>query len=174
MQSTSSMNFLIRPAQSTDLPHIMRIYNHEIEHGLATWNNIPKSLENYQQWFAGLEKNNFPLFVAEDTQHQKIAGYAEYSSFRNFNGYHHTVEHAVYIDPQFARQGLGKMLMTTLIEHAQQHDIHVMVAAIDHENIGSIHLHKQLGFKQTGYMPQVGQKFGMWRDLVLMQLNFDE
>ena len=64
--------------------------------------------------------------------------------------------------------------MLKLIEHAQQHKIHVMVAAIDHENVGSIHLHGQLGFKQTGYMPQVGQKFGLWRDLVLMQLNFDE
>ena len=60
-----------------------------------------------------------------------------------------------------------------LIEHAKQHKIHVMIAAIDHENFGSIHLHTQLGFKQTGYMPQVGQKFGQWRDLVLMQLNFE-
>ena len=167
------MNFQIRSALSTDIPHIMRIYNHEIENGLATWNNISKSLEEYQLWFADLEKNNFPLFVAEDVESKNIAGYSEYASFRNFNGYNHTVEHAVYIDPQFARQGLGKALMLELIEHAKQHDIHVMVAAIDHENTGSIHLHEQLGFKQTGYMPQVGQKFGMWRDLVLMQLNFE-
>ncbi len=50
---------------------------------------------------------------------------------------------------------------------------HVMVAAIDHENQASIVLHEKLGFKQTGYMPEVGQKFGKWRDLVLMQLNLD-
>ena len=49
--------------------------------------------------------------------------------------------------------------------------MHIMVAAIDSENTGSIVLHQQLGFIQTGYMPQVGQKFGQWRDLVLMQLQ---
>ncbi|WP_111861503.1 GNAT family N-acetyltransferase [Acinetobacter sp. CFCC 10889] len=167
------MSFHIRPAQAQDIIHIMHIYNREIENGLATWNNISKSLEEYQQWFADLEKNNFPLFVAEEVATQRIAGYAEYSSFRNFNGYKHTVEHAVYIDPQFARQGLGKALLLTLIKHAQQQKIHVMIAAIDHENKGSIHLHEQLGFKHTGYMPQVGQKFGQWRDLVLMQLLLD-
>ncbi len=166
------MNFKIRQAQSADIPHIMQIYNHEIENGLATWNDQTKTLDEYQQWFADLEQYNFPLFVAEECESKAIAGYAEYSSFRNFNGYKYTVEHAVYIAPKFARQGLGKALMHELIKHAKHHDIHVMVAAIDHENTGSIHLHEQLGFKQTGYMPQVGQKFGMWRDLVLMQLNF--
>ena len=89
------MTFLIRPAQSSDIPHIMRIYNREIETGLATWNNQAKSLAEYQQWFTDLESKNFPLFVAEETVSKAIAGYTEYSSFRNFNGYHQTVEHAV-------------------------------------------------------------------------------
>ena len=48
-----------------------------------------------------------------------------------------------------------------------------MVAAIDHDNSGSIALHQQLGFQHCGYMPQVGRKFGQWRDLVLMQLILD-
>ena len=48
-----------------------------------------------------------------------------------------------------------------------------MVAAIDHENLGSIKLHEKLGFQHVGYMPQVGRKMGAWRDLVLMQLMFD-
>lgn len=168
------MRFLIRLAQSNDLPQIMHIYNAEIEYGVATWNNQIKSLEEYQQWFQHLQEAGFPLFVVEETENQTISGYAEYSSFRNFNGYHQTVEHAVYIDPQFLRLGLGKALMCKLIEHATAHHKHVMVAAIDSENIGSIQLHEKLGFKQTGYMPQIGQKFGKWRDLVLMQLNLDE
>ena len=167
------MNFQIRPAQVSDLEHIMRIYNREISTGLATWNSQLKTLEDYQQWYLDLTQQQFPIFVAEEISTQKIAGYADYSSFRHINGYKQTVEHSVYIDPQFARQGLGKALMLKLIEHAKQQHIHVMVAAIDYENTGSIYLHEQLGFKQTGYMPQVGQKFGQWRDLVLMQLNFE-
>ena len=170
----SFMNLIIRPAQLHDIPYIMQIYNAEIEHGVATWNNQPKSLEEYQQWFQYLQEAEFPLFVAEETETQVISGYAEYSSFRNFNGYDQTVEHAVYIDPKFTRLGLGKALMSKLIEHATAHHKHVMVAAIDSENISYIHLHGKLGFKQSGFMPEVGKKFGKWRDLVLMQLNLDE
>ncbi|KAF1028052.1 MAG: L-methionine sulfoximine/L-methionine sulfone acetyltransferase [Acinetobacter bereziniae] len=168
------MNFQIRPAKTSDLTEIMHIYNQEIQTGLATWNSQLKTLDDYQQWFLELEQQQFPLFVAEETSSHAIAGYADYASFRAINGYKQTVEHSVYINPSFARKGLGKRLMLKLIEHAQQHHIQVMVAAIDHENAASIYLHQQLGFKQTGYMPQVGQKFGIWRDLVLMQLNFDE
>lgn len=163
------MQFLIRPAQSSDLIEIMHIYNHEIKSGLATWNSQIKNLADYQDWFDQLQKQNFPIFVAEEINSQSIVGYADYSSFRQINGYRATVEHSVYISPPFAHQGLGKQLLLKLIEHAKQHQIHVMVAAIDHENIASIQLHQKLGFEQTGYMPQVGQKFGLWRDLMLMQ-----
>ncbi|MCX5468787.1 GNAT family N-acetyltransferase [Acinetobacter nematophilus] len=167
------MNFQIRPAKISDLPEIMQIYNQEIKTGLATWNSQLKTLDDYQHWFLELEQNQFPIFVVEEISTHAIAGYADYSSFRAINGYKQTVEHSVYIDPTYARQGLGKRLMLKLVEHAQQQGVHVMVAAIDHENAASIYLHQQLGFKQTGYMPQVGQKFGVWRDLVFMQLNFD-
>jgi phosphinothricin acetyltransferase len=101
---------------------------------------------------------------------RKIAGYAYYSAFRSITGYRQSIEHSVFIDPKL-RQGLGKALMQQLIHLATQQHMHVMVAAIDSENMGSIVLHQQLGFVQTGYMPQVGQKFGQWRDLVWMQLQ---
>ena len=63
--------------------------------------------------------------------------------------------------------------MLALIEHAQQQKLHMMVAAIDAENTASILLHQKLGFVQTGYLPQMGFKFGTWRDLVYMQLHLE-
>lgn len=65
-------------------------------------------------------------------------------------------------------------MLLRLIDIAKNQGMHVMVAAIDSENTASIHLHQKLDFVQTGYMPQVGEKFGQWRDLVLMQLNLDQ
>ena len=167
------MGFLIRPAQPQDLEHILKIYNAEILNGTATWNDQEKSLEDFLNWFKSLTEQQFPLFVAEHSETKHIAGYADYSSFRQISGFKHTVEHSVFIHPDFIGQGLGKALMLKLIEHAQHNRIHVMVAAIDHENQASIVLHEKLGFKQTGYMSEVGQKFGKWRDLVLMQLNLN-
>ena len=167
------MDFLIRPAQEQDLKHILKIYNAEILNGTATWNSTKKSIENLQTWFNDLHTQEFPLFVAEHPESKQIAGYADYSSFRQIQGFKQTVEHSVFIHPDFTRQGLGKALMLKLMDHARQNKIHVMVAAIDHENQASIVLHEKLGFKQTGYMPEVGQKFGKWRDLVLMQRILD-
>ena len=164
------MSYIIRPATEKDLPEILEIYNAEILNGLATWNEQPYDLKHFQTWLKQLQQQNSPVFVVEDSIKNKVAGYADYASFRNFSGYKYSVEHSVYISPEYAKQGLGKRLMQHLIEHAQLNNMHVMIAGIDHENIGSIELHKKLGFGQTGYMPQVGQKFGKWRDLVLMQL----
>ena len=164
------MSYIIRPAKTSDLPEILDIYNAEILNGVATWNEHPYDLAHFQTWFNRLNDEGFPIIIVEDCQNQKVAGYADYAAFRNFSGYKYSVEHSVYVSPIYAKQGLGKRLMHALIGHAKQQNMHVMIAGIDHENIASIELHKKLGFVQTGYMPQVGQKFGQWRDLVLMQL----
>ncbi len=63
--------------------------------------------------------------------------------------------------------------MVRLIEEAKRIGKHVMVAGIEAQNQGSIHLHQKLGFTITGQMPQVGTKFGRWLDLTFMQLQLD-
>ena len=93
------MHFKIRPATSQDLIHIQTIYNHEVSHGLANWNDQAFDLAHFQHWFAQLQQQQFPLFVIEDTTQNSIAGYADYSSFRQIAGFRHTVEHSVFIDP---------------------------------------------------------------------------
>lgn len=166
------MSFNLRAATKQDLPHIQNIYNLEVLNALATWNHEAKELQYFEHWFDTLKQHNFPLFVIEHIKTKTIAGYADYSTFRQITGFRHTVEHSIFISPKFARLGLGQQLLEHLIQHAQKSKIHVMVAAIDHENLASIRLHEKLGFKQTGYMPEVGKKFNTWRDLVLMQLIF--
>ena len=168
------MTFILRTAIQHDLPHIQKIYNREVLEGFATWNHEAKSLAHFEAWFLQLQQDGFPLFVAEHQATQTIAGFADYSTFRQITGFKQTVEHSVFVDPSFSRLGLGKQLLELLIQHAQQQHIHVMVAAIDHENIASIRLHEQLGFQQTGYMPEVGRKLDTWRNLVLMQLILKE
>ncbi|RZF56768.1 N-acetyltransferase family protein [Acinetobacter halotolerans] len=166
--------YQIRFATVDDLDAIVAIYNAEILTGTANWNDQAVCLSEYQQRFQQLQTQQFPMIVVEDLQHKKVAGYAYYAAFRSISGYRQTIEHSVFIDPNYARQGLGKALMQQLIYLATQQQMHIMVAAIDSENTGSIVLHQQLGFVQTGYMPEVGQKFGQWRDLVLMQLQLQQ
>lgn len=167
------MDFLIRPAQTEDLAQILQIYNAEIMHGTANWNHVAKTLAELKRWFKQLKMQQFPIYVAQAQHSATILGFADYATFRGIHGFKQTVEHSVFVHPDFTGQGVGKALMLQLIQQAQQQNLHVMVAAIDHANLGSIALHEKLGFKHSGYMPQVGQKFGQWRDLVLMQLILD-
>ena len=165
------MSFSLRAATEQDLATILAIYNHEIEHNTANWNTQTFTLDYMQNFFAELQQHGFPLIVAVEDASQTIAAYADYSFFSKNSGYIYTVEHSVFVKPEYQGHGLGKRLMQALIEHAHRQNLHMMVAAIDAENVGSIHLHQKLGFVQTGYLPQMGFKFGTWRDLVYMQLN---
>lgn len=164
----------IRTANIDDLESILNIYNQEILNGTATWNHTAMALSDIQTWFKALQDQNNPILVAEHQPTGKVIGYANYDEFRSIQGFYKTIEHAVFLHHDYTGQGIGEQLLLRLMEIASRQGMHIMVAAIDSENIASIHLHRKLGFIQTGYMPQVGEKFGQWRDLVLLQLNLDQ
>ena len=49
----------------------------------------------------------------------------------------------------------------------------VCPTGIEAKNVGSIELHKKLGFDEVGLLPEVGTKFGQWLDLAFLQLKLD-
>jgi phosphinothricin acetyltransferase len=162
----------IRDAMPSDAEGIMTIYNHAVVHTTAIWNDTQVDAANRRQWMADRLALGCPVLVATDGQ--QVLGYASYGPWRAFDGYRHTVEHSVYVHPERHGQGLGKALMQALIARARNLHKHVMVAAIEAGNTASIRLHEQLGFEQTGHMPQVGTKFGRWLDLAFLQLRLDD
>lgn len=165
------MTFILREATPADLPAILAIYNHAVAETTAIWNETLVDLDNRKAWFELRQSRGFPILVAE--VEGKIAGYASYGDWRPFDGFRHSVEHSVYVEKDFYGRGLGKALMTALIERARAGKIHVMIAAIEAGNTGSIALHKSLGFRLVGTHHEVGQKFGRWLDLTMMELKLD-
>lgn len=159
----------IRAAVETDLEAIRDIYNHAVEHTTAIWNEVLVDTENRRAWMEQRQARGFPVLVA--IRDGKVAGYASYGDWRAFDGYRHTVEHSVYVDKDCRGAGLGKRLMQALIDHARANDKHVMIAAIEAENAPSIALHERLGFRLVGIHREVGQKFGRWLDLAMMELK---
>ena len=162
-------DFILRDAIEADLPAIRDIYNHAVEHTTAIWNDVLIDLDNRRAWLEFRRAKGFPVLVAEVDG--LIAGYASYGDWRAFDGYRHTVEHSVYVEKDFYGRGLGSALMTALIERAKAGNIHVMIAAIEAGNAGSIALHQKLGFRLVGTHHEVGQKFGRWLDLTMMELK---
>ena len=166
-----TMPLNLRDATEADLPAILAIYNHAVAETTAIWNETLVDLDNRRAWFDQRQSRGFPILVAE--VEGKIAGYASYGDWRPFDGFRHSVEHSVYVEKDFYGRGLGKAMMIALIERAKAGKIHVMIAAIEAGNDGSIALHKSLGFRLVGTHHEVGQKFGRWLDLTMMELKLD-
>ncbi|HBF31143.1 N-acetyltransferase family protein [Rhizobium sp.] len=163
---------LIRDAVDGDLEAIRDIYNHAVEHTTAIWNDALIDVANRRAWLEQRRARGFPVLVA--VRDGRVAGYASYGEWRAFDGYRHTVEHSVYVHKDQRGAGIGKLLMQALIAHAQSNNLHVMIAAIEAGNVASIGLHEKLGFRLVGIHSQVGQKFGRWLDLAMMELRLDE
>lgn len=160
-------------AQHVHLSGITAIYNDAAEQTTAIWNEVTVDEENRKAWLAEHQQDNLPVLVAI-AGNDEVLGYATYGPWRAWDGYRHTVEHSVYVRADQRGKGLGKALMLELITRARACGMHVMVAGIEAENIGSIKLHEKLGFDNVGTLKQVGEKFGSWLDLTFLQLQLDD
>ncbi|MEL7230701.1 MAG: N-acetyltransferase family protein, partial [Pseudomonadota bacterium] len=123
--------------------------------------------------FRALVDENFPYLVAQ--QDGAVLGYAYASRFRPRPAYGHTVEGTVYIHPDHHGQGIGKKLVSSLLDACMERHFRQMMAVIackpddDLAQVASVHLHKSLGFEQVGRFKEVGHKQGQWLDTVILQ-----
>ncbi|MTH34087.1 GNAT family N-acetyltransferase [Paracoccus limosus] len=163
----------IRDAEGRDAAAIAAIYNHAVAHTTAVWNETLVDAANRLAWLTERQRQGYVVLVAVDDQ-DGVLGYATFGAWRAFDGYRHTVEHSVYVDQARRGAGIGRALMQALIGRARDQGRHVMVAAIEAGNTGSIRLHESLGFARVGEMREVGAKFGQWLDLTFLQLQLDD
>ena len=162
----------IRDAQPADADAIAAIYNDVVAHTTAIWNDHQVDGENRREWIAGRQRAGYPVLVATKDD-GGVLGYASFGDWRAADGYRHTVELSVHVRADQRGAGLGRALLMALIARARASGKHVMVAAIEAGNVGSIRLHEKLAFQQVGLMPAVGTKFGRWLDLAFLQLVLD-
>ncbi len=162
----------LRDAAPADLEAITAIYNEAVENSTASWDDVPLTLENRRVWFDGLQRPGATAVVVE--RGGAVVGYAAYGTFRDKPGYRATVEHSIYLAPEARGQGLGSLLLAELVRRARAEGLHAMVGGLSGDNEASLRLHRAYGFQEVARFPQVGQKFGRWLDLVMLQLLLDQ
>ncbi len=94
-----------------------------------------------------------------------VLGYAYGSQHRTRAAYATSCDVAIYVDPAFARQGIGRALYGRLFPALAARDFHAAFAGITLPNPGSIALHEAMGFAPVGIYREVGWKCGGWRDV---------
>lgn len=159
----------LRPVTLADLEGLQRIYNHEILHGVATWDLEPWSDAERRAWIEEHSADPTLSTVVADVAGQ-VAGFAYFSTYRGKVGYRYTRETSVYIDERYHRRGIGRALMESQIDTARRLGLHALMAVIEASNEGSIALHAALGFERVAHKREVGRKFGRWLDSVEMEL----
>jgi phosphinothricin acetyltransferase len=158
----------IRPVTTGDIPAITRIYAHAVTHGTASFELEPPDETEMTRRMQALVGGGFPYVVAEVDN--ALAGYAYAGPYRPRRAYRFSVEDSIYVDPNTHRKGIGRALLTRLIEEAGHREFRQMIAVIgDSNQAPSIELHRALGFRMIGAVENVGFKFGRWLDTVLMQ-----
>ncbi len=163
-------DILIRAARLTDLERIQEIYAEHVLNGLASFEESPPDLYEMSRRFLMLSEAGLPYFVAAQRDTDSVHGYAYASPYRARSGYRYTVEDSIYLAPRSYGQGLGGLLLKSLIDACTDLGKRQMVAVIgDSANQASVRLHSVQGFTMVGILRSVGFKHGRWVDSVLMQ-----
>jgi phosphinothricin acetyltransferase len=158
----------VRDASDTDMHAVAKIYATHVLHGLASFEEIPPSLEEMKSRRASVLQLGLPYLVAE--MDGRVVGYSYATFYRTRPAYRYTVEDSVYVEDGLNGRGIGTLLLAELIARCERGPWRQMLAVIgDSGNAGSIALHRRMGFTPAGSLTSVGFKFGRWVDSVFMQ-----
>lgn len=152
-QVSQETRLRIRPATEEDLPHIVRLD----EEAFPT---APYPYFVLRQLLA-----SFPDFVFVVDMGQDLGGYvlstppnAGRSSILSLG-----------ISPPLQRQGLGRQLMTRILDHLGTQDVHSVTLSVEPRNDTAIALYRSLGFASDPGGPRPDY-FGPGADRLLMTL----
>lgn len=158
----------LRPCAEDDMAAVAAIYAHHVLHGLATFEVDPPGEAEMRERRLDIVSREYPYLVAEHAG--VVVGYAYASPYRLRPAYRYTAENSVYLQPAWIGRGIGRRLMSALLEECERGGLRQIVAVIgDSANDASIGLHRSLGFVMVGTIRAAGWKFGRWVDTVLMQ-----
>jgi L-amino acid N-acyltransferase len=158
----------VRLAERGDAEAIRAIYNTEVTTSTSTFDLIPRSLGQQEEWLAA-RSGAFSAIVAVDGE-ETVVGFASLSPYKERAAYSTTVEDSVYVDPARQGEGIGTALLTRLIDIARTSGFHTVIARIEASGAASRALHSRSGFELVGIEREVGRKFNRWLDVAVMQL----
>jgi L-amino acid N-acyltransferase YncA len=159
---------VIRSAAVTDAEGILAIYRDFVTETGVTFETEPPSLDEMR---ARIERavKRYAWLVFERAA--ELLGYAYADRFHPRPAYRWSVEVSVYVKPDFQGQGVGRSLLSALLESLGGRGYVNAFAGVALPNPASVKLFESLGFEQIALQKQVGYKLGRWRDVGWWQLE---
>ncbi len=162
----------VRDSRDGDVPAMLAIYLHHIRRG------VDPGVDRRRLRNARRRRPQAPPQVDEQAQNAAsrrrqaegvVVGYAYAVPFRKRPAYRYVVKHSIYVRDDRLHRGIGRQLMAALIDACAAAGFRQMIGYIDAANAASLKLHEAFGFRQVGYLPSIGYKFGRWTDTVMVQ-----
>jgi L-amino acid N-acyltransferase YncA len=164
----STVPLTLRPSTPDDVPAITAIYAQGVLQGTGTFELTPPTEQEMAERRREVLAKGWPWLVAE--RGGAVLGYAYASPFRPRLAFRYCLEDSIYLAPDAQGQGVGTLLLAELLARCEAAGARQMLAVIgDSQNLGSIGLHRRLGFEPAGLLRSAGWKFDRWLDVVLMQ-----
>jgi phosphinothricin acetyltransferase len=157
---------VLRLATVDDAEAIRSIYNVEVTQSTVTFDLEPRSLAAQRDWLAARSGAHSAIVAVLDGE---VIGFASLSPWKDRPAYRTSVEDSVYIHRAHQGRGVGRLLLTRLVEVADESGFHAMFGRIVGGHEASIGLHRALGFEVIGVEKEVGRTFGRWLDVVVVE-----
>lgn len=167
----------LRKACAEDANALVSIYSYYVENTAITFEWEVPTVEEFKNRIIKISQK-FPYIVAERVEEgkKKIVGYAYSSTYRTRAAYAWTTETSIYIDKEYRKLGIGKLLLEELEKRLKAQNflnVYACIASCEVEDEylthGSVKFHKKMGYKEVSYLKKCGYKFNRWYDLVTME-----
>jgi L-amino acid N-acyltransferase YncA len=157
----------VRALRPDDWPAVREIYRQGIETGNATFESEPPEWEAFD---AG-KRTDLRLVAVLDGS---VVGWAAASAVSSRPVYAGVVEHSVYVATEQQGRGVGRLLLSRLLQLADERGVWTVQSGVFPENEASLRLHEKAGFRIVGRRERIalmprGPWAGQWRDTVLIE-----
>lgn len=155
-------NVNLRSLTPDDWPAVRAIYVEGIATGQATFET---DAPGWEEWDVAHRPQPRLAAVAGD----ELVGWAALSPVSRRRVYAGVAEVSVYVATAQRGQGIGRLLLTALIDASEADGLWTLQASIFPENSASLRIHAACGFRVVGRRERIGQHDGRWRDVFLME-----
>ena len=156
------MDFEIRAMTAADWRGVCAVYLEGMATGNATFET---AAPEWDRWDAGHRADC--RLVACDAA--GVIGFAALSPVSTRQVYAGVAEVSVYVAQRARGLGVGSALLQELVLASEGAGVWTLQAGIFPENRASLALHARFGFRVVGTRERIGQRDGLWRDVVLME-----
>lgn len=157
------MAVLVRLAEADDAAALAALYRPFVEDSRISFEEQAPDAAEMARRMAGDGRGRFPWLVAE--AEARALGFVNSSPFRSRPAYRWAVETGIYLSANAQGQGIGRHLLSRLLDLLTAQGFATAVAGIALPNPASVALHERLGFQLTGTYDRTGFKHGHWIDV---------